>query len=166
MTSIWMGGSPDWTALNLQLNQPFAYSMSQAEKVMRHWRETLNDLWNIHGLMFSTGLGYDGLPWCTSHYGFHMVLWHIPFAVSGQDFSMVNQSLTFAPKVQQPLKLPVLIPKTYGFLYMNNNVCTLEIIMGQALSLRQLTVYSSSYRINSPPLILQPGQSVSWSCSQ
>ena len=34
----------------------------------------------------------------TSHYGFHIVLWHIPLAVSGQVWDGVTGSLSFNPR--------------------------------------------------------------------
>ena len=78
----------------------------QAEKAIDHVRSSLNDEWNFHGLYSGAGYGLDGLPWCTSHYTFHMVLWHIPFAISGQFFSAPNATLTFDPKLPCPYKVP------------------------------------------------------------
>lgn len=34
----------------------------------------------------------DGQPWCTAHYGFHMPLWHIPFAMTGQTHSVIEDA--------------------------------------------------------------------------
>ena len=52
----------------------------------------------------------------TSHYGMHMVAWHIPLAISGQQAHLPNGSLTFAPKVKAPYKLPVMLPGVLGVL--------------------------------------------------
>ena len=46
------------------------------------------------------------LSWCTSHYAFHMVLWHIPFAISGQSFSAPEATLSFEPKLSCPYNVP------------------------------------------------------------
>ena len=108
--AIWMGGSQDWTTAAIRLGLGLQRSYPQADKGMNNWRLRLNDLWNVWGLAAGIGLGMDGLHWCTSHYGFHMPLWHTPFAVSGQSYFAPNHSLTFTPAVSAPYSLPVLIP--------------------------------------------------------
>ena len=64
--------------------------------------------------MSSSGYGLDGLPWATSHYSFHLVLWHIPLALSGQQYFARNVSLTFWPKFPIPFNLPFFTPKALG----------------------------------------------------
>ena len=49
------------------------------------------------------------MPWCTAHYGFHMPLWHIPFALSGQTYSAVEKTLSFDVKIECPFTVPVLV---------------------------------------------------------
>lgn len=88
----------------------------QAQKALDHVRSELNDQWDFHGLYSGPGYGLDGLPWCTSHYTFHMVLWHIPFAISGQYFSAPNSTLTFSPKFLCPYKIPFYTPFAIGTL--------------------------------------------------
>ena len=39
----------------------------------------------------------SGYGTVTSHYGMHMVAWHIPLAISGQQADLPRSSLTFAP---------------------------------------------------------------------
>ena len=59
----------------------------------------------------------DGYPTVTSHYGFHMVSWHVPLAMSGQlaDLSDTsNRSLTFAPTIPAPYSLPLMLPGVLG----------------------------------------------------
>ena len=89
-------------------------ALNRARKSLDHWRSTLNDQWNIHGLVASNGYGLDGLPWATSHYSFHLVLWHIPLALSGQRYFAHNASLTFWPKYPIPFNLPFFTPKAMG----------------------------------------------------
>ena len=89
-------------------------ALNRAKKSLDHWRSTLNDQWNIHGLIASNGYGLDGLPWATSHYSFHLVLWHLPLALSGQLYNAGNASLTFWPKYQIPFNLPFFTPKAIG----------------------------------------------------
>ena len=91
--SVWMGGAPDWAALTIalsgnKLGGGVEAALAMAGKELDHWRSTLRDGWNIHGItssLFSlsvcpqltlllTGItandGYsvDGQPWCTAHY--------------------------------------------------------------------------------------------------
>jgi uncharacterized protein (DUF608 family) len=120
--SVWMGGAPDWAALQISLGQDgvgLRSALAMAEKELNHYRVDLRDQWNIHGLTANDGYGVDGQPWCTAHYGFHMPLWHIPFAMSGQIFSAVTKTLTFAPTspdLQCNYKLPVMVPGAVGLL--------------------------------------------------
>jgi len=161
--AIWMGGSPDWTVLNLHLGMNATEALSQTEKALGHWRSELNDLWNIHGITAGEGYYYDGLPWCTSHYGFHMVLWHIPHAMSGQSYSALTQSLTFSPKVTGEYQLPVLIPKIYGHIHDNGmGVFTLTILKAEVpLVLKVLSVNGVGYF--SLPITLNQGEAITWS---
>lgn len=46
----------------------------------------------------------------------HMVSWHIPLAISGQQANLPNRSLTFAPKHKAPYSLPVFLPGVLGVL--------------------------------------------------
>lgn len=76
--SVWMGGAPDWAALQIALGSlgvGLDAALAMAEKELDHYRSTLRDQWNIHGLTANDGYGIDGQPWCTAHYGFHMPLW-------------------------------------------------------------------------------------------
>ena len=75
------------------------------------YSQRINDQWNIAGLK-DTG----GYPTATSHYGMHMVAWHIPLAISGQQANLPNSSLVFAPRLSAPYELPVLLPGVWGVL--------------------------------------------------
>lgn len=114
--SIWMGSDSDWSTLSIHLGIDPMNSLKQAEKALEHYRTTLNDLWNIHGLTAGQGYGVDGQPWCTSHYSFHLVLWHIPLALSGQRYDAVQQKLTFEPKLKVPHALPFFTPFASGII--------------------------------------------------
>lgn len=89
-------------------------ALEQASKSLNNYRSTLRDEWNIHGLTSSEHYGLDGLPWATSHYTFHLVLWHLPLALSGQQYYAPNGSLIFAPKYEVPYWLPFYIPTCMG----------------------------------------------------
>ncbi|CAF2576069.1 unnamed protein product [Rotaria sp. Silwood2] len=104
--SIWMGASQDWSVLNLWFNMDLDSALIQSEKGLNHVRQTLNDQWNTHGLYAGDGYGIGGKPWVTSHYGFHMVLWHLPFAITGQYTDLSKGILLFSPKLRSPFILP------------------------------------------------------------
>ncbi|XP_015764434.1 PREDICTED: uncharacterized protein LOC107343386 [Acropora digitifera] len=149
-------------------------ALNRAKKSLDHWRSTLNDQWNIHGLIASNGYGLDGLPWATSHYSFHLVLWHLPLALSGQLYNAGNASLTFWPKYQIPFNLPFFTPKALGTIqgsYEKGNdkdedfeeeeeMFTFTIDSGE-LSLKELAVLGSFY--GGDEISLREGESVSWS---
>lgn len=162
--AIWMGGSQDWSVLNLWFNIDPENATSQSMKGLNHIRQTLNDQWNTHGIYASDGYGVGGKPWITSHYGFHMVLWHLVFAFSGQYTDLPTGVLSFKPKLQAPFVLPVLIPNTLGSIsatpLSNSQISyTLSLISGN-LSLKQLSINNVNY----PGSVqITAGKSVQWS---
>jgi non-lysosomal glucosylceramidase len=162
--AIWMGGSQDWSVLNLWLNVEPDTALTQSEKSLNNVREILNDQWNTHGLYAGDGYGVGGKPWITSHYGFHMVLWHLPFAFSGQYTDLAKGILLFSPKLRAPFSLPVLIPTVFGSisatpLSNDQTSYTLTLAVGN-LTLNQLAVNNVNY----PGSVkLTAGQSVQWS---
>ncbi|EDO38473.1 predicted protein [Nematostella vectensis] len=112
--SIWMGADADWSSLMISLGADPHLSLKQAKKSLDHWRSELHDQWNIHGLISSDGYGQDGLPWATSHYNSHLVIWHLPLAISGQQYSAPDKTLTFKPKFDIPFELPFFTPTASG----------------------------------------------------
>ena len=161
--SIWMGASQDWSVLKLWLNEEVENAMTQSVKGLDHVRKTLNDQWNTHGLYAGDGYGLGGKPWTTSHYGFHMVLWHLPFAFSGQYTDLSKGVLTFAPKIRSPFILPVLIPNILGSISatpssQGETSYTLSISVG-TVAINTLAVDGVQYPGS---VSLSPGQSVSW----
>lgn len=101
-----------WFFIILDLSPKIA--LHQAEKSLDHYRTTLKDQWNIHGLTSSEQYGLDGLPWATSHYSFHLMLWHLPLALSGQRYNAPNASLSFQPKFDAPYWLSFYTPLALG----------------------------------------------------
>ena len=68
--SVWMGGAPDWAALQISLQDRgvgIEEALAMAKKELDHYRTDLRDQWNIHGLTANDGYGVDGQPWCTAH---------------------------------------------------------------------------------------------------
>ena len=80
----------------------------------------------------------------TSHYGFHMVSWHIPLAISGQlgDLSdATNRSLSFAPKLDAPYSLPFMLPGVLGSISsLRHGSYTVALTVGE-LTLQFLSVH-------------------------
>jgi hypothetical protein len=93
-----------------------------------------------------------------------MVLWHLPFAISGQYTDLSKGVLLFSPKLRTPYTLPVLIPNTFGSInatQLSNGQTsyTFTLTIG-SLSLNQLAINNVKYpgSVN-----LVAGQSVQWS---
>ena len=112
------------------------------------------------------GYGLDGLPWCISHYAFHMVRWHIPFAISGQSFSAPEATLSFEPKLSCPYNVPFYISFATGtlqctFVQKRNQTKMKFQIMSTSgeMFLQQLAV--SGFRYPSA-LTLKQGEVVTW----
>ena len=120
---LWQMASPDWAVNQLRLHGTAAYpdAMALPESSLNLWREVLNDQWNVAGVA-----GPDGMPAITSHYGYHMVQWHLVPAISGQVADLPNRSLTFAPVIGVPYQLPVLLPGVIGRLNSRNNGDTVQ----------------------------------------
>ena len=161
--AIWMGGSQDWSVLKLWLGTDPDEALIQSQKSLNHVRETLHDQWNTHGLYGGDGYGVGGKPWITAHYGFHMVLWHLPFAFSGQYADLSKGVLLFAPKIRAPFSLPVLLPKILGSVSgvpqeSGKIAYTLTLSLG-SLSLNELSVNGVQYPGN---VSILAGQSVQW----
>jgi hypothetical protein len=109
---IWEGAAPNHATLALRTGESPTTALANFKKSTTSWIERVNDQWNTAGIKDS-----DGYPTVTSHYGFHMVSWHVPLAMSGQlaDLtSPTNRSLTFAPRLQPPFSLPIMLPGVLG----------------------------------------------------
>ena len=144
-----------------------AKALPHAQKCLDHVRSTLNDQWNFHGLNSGPGYGLDGLPWCTSHYTFHMVLWHIPFALSGQFFSAPEAILSFDPKMSLPFKIPFFTPDAIGILKAREEKDKKGLrkkfeIVSTSGSLRLKTLMVSGVKYPKSAVELKEGRSVTW----
>jgi non-lysosomal glucosylceramidase len=133
---IWQAGSIDWTALNLYADGSTKASYGEAEKVIRNWRDHLADFWDWRDLSRSD----NGLPWCNSHYARQAILWAIPLALSGQQYSAFDKRLTFDPVQEAPKRLPWYVPGAAGALERStDNQYTLRVLSGR-IELKQWTV--------------------------
>ena len=161
--SIWMGSDADWTTLNIHLGMDPEESLKQAEKALEHYRTNLNDLWNIHGLTAGQGYGVDGQPWCTSHYSFHLVLWHIPLSLSGQRYDAVHKRLTFHPKLNVPYALPFFTPFASGTVKARKlDECVKYTVTVTSGRLRVKLLVVSKSKLPKNKVDLRQGEHVSW----
>jgi hypothetical protein len=107
--------------------------------------------------------GAEGQPLANSHYGYHMVMWHIPFALSGQHWDAPSASLSFKPKLPAPFSLPVFVPGSVAVLEADGTGGggSLKLVAGRPLTLKALTVGEKSGKA-SLPKTLAIGDAVEW----
>ena len=130
-----------------------------------------HDEWNVPGVL--GGIGYtvdgsrvDGQTYFTSHYGFYMSSWHLVMGLSGQLANVTEKSLTFAPRLDPPYSLPVILPAVWGYLQADiiNSVSvsyTVGLEFGR-LELSHLAVLGCKYP--TLPATLKPSGSITWLC--
>merc|ERR1719272_755596 len=109
---IWEGGAPNHATVAIRSGESPSTALNNFKKSATSWSERINDQWNTAGIKDT-----NGYPTVTSHYGFHMVSWHVPLAISGQlaDLSSPSaRSLTFAPTIPAPYSLPLMLPGVLG----------------------------------------------------
>ena len=131
---VWQAGSIDWCALNLYLGGEVEESLAEAETVIQHWREGLRDQWDIRDLT----TGWNGDPWCNSHYTRHLMLWSIPLALTGQHYSAPEGRLSFAP-VAPEMRVPFCTPTAFGVLDTRTREPRLE-VFGGSLQVEEVTL--------------------------
>lgn len=98
------------------------------------------------------------MPWCTAHYGFHMPLWHIPFALSGQTYSAVEKTLSFDVKIECPFTVPVLVTGGVGTLTCKQATWTLAVTLGE-LDLNLVSIAHAPRPVTKTAVHLLAGQS-------
>ena len=153
--AVWQGGSPNWAAINIRHGfLDVETALLQPKKSLGLWRDGLRDFWNI------CGLSQNGQSWITSHYGFAMTAWHLPYAISGQAANLPNGSLTFDPKlVQSHWVLPYYLPGVLGNIKRTaDGVLSLDVKVG-ALELQHLSISGIEF----PGTVsLKAGHNVTW----
>ena len=93
----------------------------------------------------------------------HMVSWHIPIAISGQQAELHKGSLTFAPKVEAPYVLPVFLPGVLGTLTATTAGKYTVVLTVGALELDVLSVAGKVAPTGSGgKVVLASGVPVSW----
>ena len=156
---VWEGGPPNHASLALRAGAPPAEALANFKQSATSWSQRVNDQWNTAGIKDT-----DGYPTVTSHYGFHMVSWHVPLAMSGQlaDLTVAgNRSLEFTPALPPPYSLPIMLPGVLGTLSSKAaGQYEVALTVGQ-LQLDVLTV--DGHRAPGAQVILSTGAPVSWS---
>jgi uncharacterized protein (DUF608 family) len=151
---VWQAGSLDWCALSLYLGRPVEESLAEAEKIVRNWADKLRDQWDYTDLT----TGWDGYPWCNSHYARQVILWSIPLALSGQRYFAPAGRLSFDPRLEAPARLPFFTPSALGTVeLLGKGRCRLGVDWGK-LELRELRIGKAALR---RPISLRAGEQVS-----
>ena len=99
----------------------------------------------------------------TSHYGYHMTMWHLVKALSGQQLDLGttgNHSLSFAPAMACPYSLPVLMVGRLAAVSCAENRFSLSLFSGDPLPLDNLAVAGRPYPFL--PATLTPGTPLQW----
>ncbi|RAP78548.1 GH116 family glycosyl-hydrolase [Paenibacillus montanisoli] len=133
---VWEAASLDWSALNLYLGTDKEICLAEAEKIVLKWRDKLRDLWDIKDL----STGWNGYPWCNSHYSRQLILWSIPMALIDQQYSKPDKSLSVKPKMAVPVKLPFFTPDACGIIEITEEVTYIITVLSGTLDLNKLCV--------------------------
>jgi hypothetical protein len=115
----WLGGGPTWSYVGLALGEAASgltidEALEPTRRTIENHRTRLADWWNLVGLTAGPDWPMPGYPWITSHYGFALPTWYLPYILSGQKSDIAHGSLTFGPLYQVPFVLPLLLPGTTG----------------------------------------------------
>ena len=139
-------------------------------------------MWNVVAVGGGLEYGAEGQPLANSHYGYHMaskhdlhvpctyfqsrvldvqVMWHIPFALSGQHWDAPSASLTFSPKLSAPFSLPVFVPGSAFVLIAHEaGGGALRLVAGRSMTLKAVIVGNSSAA--HLPKTLAVGDTIEW----
>lgn len=88
--SVWMGSGPTWSSLALALGAegPAGTNVTAALEptrwILSNYRDRLKSMWDLTGLSTTDDWAAPGQPFCTSHYGFMLTDYYLPYALSGQ----------------------------------------------------------------------------------
>ena len=138
-------------------------------KAYELWSSVFHDDWNVPGILGGIGYGVSGQSFITSHYGFYMSSWHIVMGLSGQCANVTEKSLTFAPRLDPPYSLPVILPAVWGYLQadINHGDASVSYTVGLefgSLELSYLAVLECKYPTSS--ITVKSSGSVTWSCPE
>jgi len=152
----------DFASLSLRLNAfNVDDSLLYSQRSATSWSQRVNDQWATAGLS-----DWAGTPTCTTHYGYHMTSWHIPFALSGQLAqlsSFESTYLRFSPKLVAPYKLPLFLPGIFGTIQETSSQYIIFLTYGSLL-LDELSVNGVKCPANAAQnkVFVSSGKSVQW----
>ena len=150
---VWEAGSLDWCSLNLYLGGNLTESLTEAEKIVHKWGDKLRDEWDYTDI----STGWDGYPWCNSHYSRQLIFWSIPLALSGQQWHAPTKTLTFNPHSDAPKLLPFFTPQADGLIEsLAGGKWRLTVVSGN-LQLNELIAVKEK---KSGPISLSAGESI------
>lgn len=162
---IWQMATNDQAALEIYRSRSNATAVTAALELARGQAEAYtkrtNDQWNIAGITLN-----DGHSSITSHYGYHMTLWHIPRALSGMDLDLSGprSHLAFTPAMPPcttaPFQLPWFSPGRLGSIGCNATHARLSLSAGSPLSIDALSLGASRYPEARPTVAV--GRDVVW----
>lgn len=165
--SVWMMANLNWATLSLWRGGNVDAALSVANTTLSWWRDGLKDMWNVVALHGGLGYGLEGQPLANSHYGYHMVVWHLVFALSGQRYSAPDAVLRLAPRLLPPYELPVLVPGSAARLTCDaQRMCRLKVVAGLPLRLSTVSVDGAEPQRGVLPRTLAKGESLVWRLAQ
>ena len=171
---VWEMATYDTVTLQLHRGASWPGALQLAEGTGTSYAQRLHDQWNVAGIKDT-----QGYPTITSHYGYHMVSWHLLFAASGQAARLDHPHgprLSFAPKptcAGTGFALPVLLPGCAGTLRCTPAAppdstlesaaveLTLDLATGAPLHLAQLSVGGAEHG----PVVVAQGAPARWRAS-
>jgi non-lysosomal glucosylceramidase len=163
--SVWMMANPNWSTLSLWRGGDIDKALAVAETTFSWWRDGLKDMWNVVAIHGGLGYNLEGQPLANSHYGYHMVAWHMLFALSGQQYSAPEATVRLAPRLSPPYELPVLVPGTAAKLACTRRVCQLRVVAGISLRVSNVSVHGVSPPEGKLPTTLAKGDAIEWDVS-
>eukprot|EP00755_Sulcionema_specki_P009882 Sspe_Gene.44889::Locus_22090_Transcript_1_1_Confidence_0.750_Length_3051::g.44889::m.44889 len=156
---VWMMAPADHAALMLHTGMDTTEAMAIAERPYRWMRDMLRDTWNTPGVLRGNYSNFPGHGAVTSHYGYHMTVWHTALAVSGQQANLPNRELSFTPKIPAPYTLPVFLPGRVGTIEADAAGKHRFCLTTGSLDLTSITVDGRGV---TGTLSLRPGNCVHW----
>jgi non-lysosomal glucosylceramidase len=168
--AVWMGAAPTWSCLMLALGaaDPATLNITDALEPTRweleNYRTRLSSMWDLTGLSTTGDWGDDssnGQPFCTSHYGFMLTDYYLPYTLSGQQTNLPSGTLSFAPLYSCPMNLP------FGLVGGEGTVsCEASGTYTLSLAFGTLTLPAGGLSVNGKAyagaVTLFGGQSVTW----
>jgi hypothetical protein len=160
--SIWGMTTPDFATNAIRNNFTVAEALDALHGYVDNTRVGLRDQWSWAAVTATetTGSGPGGQPWCSAHYFFHVSLWHVPLALSGQDYNAIDGSLAFAPRLDLPLSLPVTVSGAIGTLTLDSDGAGELAITAGELRVRSLQIDGQTLWEGDG--MLETGQALKW----